>query len=53
MVWGLISAALYAGYRIDKKYHAKIQETLAKRRAQAALEEPGKGDADSRPSQVT
>lgn len=53
MVWGLISAALYAGYRIDKKYHAKIQETLAKRRAQAAVEESGKRDADSRPSQLT
>lgn len=33
MVWGLMAAVFYAGYRIDKKYHAEIQIKLAARRA--------------------
>ena len=33
MIWGLIAAALYAGYRIDKKSHVKIQLKLAELRA--------------------
>lgn len=33
MIFGLIAAVLYAGYRIDKKYHAKIQIQLAERKA--------------------
>lgn len=28
MVWGLIAACFYAGYRIDREYHAKIQAEL-------------------------
>jgi len=34
MVWGLIAACLYAGYRIDKRYHADIQRQLEARGAQ-------------------
>jgi len=33
LVWGLIAAVLYAGYRIDKAYHAEIQHKLAERAA--------------------
>ena len=33
MIWGLVAAAFYAGYRIDKKYHADIQRKLAAMRA--------------------
>ncbi len=33
MLWGLIAACLYAGYRIDKRYHADIQRQLAARAA--------------------
>ncbi len=32
MVWGLIAAVIYSGYRIDKKYHAELQKDLAARR---------------------
>ncbi len=28
MIWGLIAAAIYAGYRIDKAYHAEVQSEL-------------------------
>ncbi len=31
-VWGLIAAALYAGYRIDQTYHARIQAALTARK---------------------
>ena len=41
MVWGLIAACLYAGYRIDKRYHAEIREQLeARRRSQAEAIDP-------------
>ena len=40
MVWGLIAAGLYAGYRIDKRYHAEIREQLEARRAAAARADP-------------
>ena len=36
MVWGLIAACLYAGYRIDRRYHADIRRQLEARRAQVA-----------------
>jgi Na+/melibiose symporter-like transporter len=32
MVWGLIAAVIYSGYRIDKKYHAELQRDLAARK---------------------
>lgn len=32
MVWGLAAAGFYAGYRINKKYHAEIQRQLAERK---------------------
>ncbi|HIG40776.1 MAG TPA: MFS transporter [Gammaproteobacteria bacterium] len=32
MVWGLISAILYAGYKIDKASHARVQQGLESRR---------------------
>jgi GPH family glycoside/pentoside/hexuronide:cation symporter len=35
MVWGLIAAVFYAGYRIDKKYHAKIRAALRARDGEA------------------
>ena len=35
MIFGLIAAVLYAGYRIDKNYHAKIQIQLAERKAKS------------------
>ena len=44
MVWGLISAALYAGYRIDRKYHAEIQTKLAARRAEQNQSAPNDPD---------
>ena len=28
MVWGILAAFVYAGYKIDKKYHAEIQAGL-------------------------
>jgi glycoside/pentoside/hexuronide:cation symporter, GPH family len=31
MIWGLIAAAIYAGYRIDKAYHAEVQSALKER----------------------
>jgi len=31
MIWGLIAACIYAGYRIDRAYHANIREQLQKR----------------------
>jgi Na+/melibiose symporter-like transporter len=34
MVWGLIAAVLYAGYKIDRAYHAEIQAQLAARRGE-------------------
>jgi len=36
MVWGLISAVLYAGYRIDKAYHGAIMAELQRRSAAVA-----------------
>lgn len=36
MVWGLIAACFYSGYRINKRYHREIQEQLASRRLQQA-----------------
>lgn len=38
MVWGLIAALFYAGYRIDKAYHAQIQRTLVERAGLAPAE---------------
>lgn len=32
MVWGLIAAVIYAGYKIDSRYHAQIQQQLANKR---------------------
>jgi Na+/melibiose symporter-like transporter len=32
MVWGLIAAVIYSGYRIDKTYHGQLQKDLAERR---------------------
>ncbi|HEY5645901.1 MAG TPA: MFS transporter [Pseudomonadales bacterium] len=32
MVWGLIAAAIYSGYRIDRSYHAEVQKQLVARR---------------------
>lgn len=31
MIWGLIAACIYAGYRIDRAYHANIREQLQQR----------------------
>ncbi|MBT3427882.1 MAG: hypothetical protein HOI43_01150 [Gammaproteobacteria bacterium] len=31
MIWGLIAAVIYAGYRIDKAYHAGVQSELKER----------------------
>ncbi|MBC8475742.1 MAG: hypothetical protein H8D52_00175, partial [Gammaproteobacteria bacterium] len=31
MIWGLIAAFIYAGYRIDKAYHAKVRAELNSR----------------------
>jgi len=28
MVWGFVGAALYAGYRIDRRYHAQVRAAL-------------------------
>ena len=36
MVWGLIAAVIYAGYRIDKQYHGELQKDLAIRRQERA-----------------
>ena len=36
MVWGLIAAVIYSGYRIDKRYHGELQKELATRRQQRA-----------------
>ena len=47
MVFGLISAALYAGYRIDKRYHAEIQGKLAARRAAAIAAAPDASPVDT------
>ena len=33
MVWGLIAAVIYSGYRIDKKYHTEVQRDLAARKS--------------------
>ena len=35
MVWGLIAAVIYSGYRIDKAYHGEVQQDLAARRRAA------------------
>ena len=32
MVWGLMAAVLYAGYRIDKNHHADVQAKLKEKR---------------------
>jgi Na+/melibiose symporter-like transporter len=32
MLWGLLGACFYTGYRIDRAYHARIQRALASRR---------------------
>lgn len=37
MVWGLIGAGLYTGYRIDRHYHARILAALAARAAEAPV----------------
>jgi Na+/melibiose symporter-like transporter len=42
MVWGLIAAVFYAGYRIDKAYHAQIQRTLTERAQLVAAEAAAK-----------
>lgn len=33
MIWGLIAAVFYAGYRIDKKSYERVQDQLKARRA--------------------
>ena len=43
MIWGLIAAVIYSGYRIDKAYHADVQKSLAARRLGAT----GTADAPS------
>ncbi|MFT5014675.1 MAG: GPH family glycoside/pentoside/hexuronide:cation symporter, partial [Dinoroseobacter sp.] len=35
MIWGLIAAGIYAGYRIDKAYHQNVQTQLMAKSAQA------------------
>ena len=35
MIWGLIAAVLYAGYRIDRRAHEKIREQLLARKEAA------------------
>ena len=32
MVWGLLGACLYTGYRIDRAYHTRVQDALRVRR---------------------
>jgi GPH family glycoside/pentoside/hexuronide:cation symporter len=32
MIWGLIAAVIYAGYRIDRAYHTRIQEALLEKK---------------------
>jgi len=34
MIWGLIAAGIYAGYRIDKAYHQNVQTQLMKKSTQ-------------------
>jgi len=34
MIWGLIAAAFYAGYRIDRNRHTQVQRQLSDQRAQ-------------------
>ena len=36
MIWGLIAAVIYSGYRIDKRYHGQVQRDLAARRQATA-----------------
>lgn len=36
IVWGLIAACFYAGYRSTKSYHAEIQRKLQQRAAESA-----------------
>lgn len=43
MVWGLIAACFYAGYRIDKAYHARVQSELAAARALAVTDPTAAG----------
>jgi Na+/melibiose symporter-like transporter len=31
MVWGLIAAAIYAGYKLDERKHSQIRAQLAER----------------------
>ena len=40
MVWGLLAACCYAGYRINRPYHAEIQRKL-RERATSALAATG------------
>jgi Na+/melibiose symporter-like transporter len=39
MVWGLVAACFYAGYRINRKYHEDIQRQLAERAAASQAQE--------------
>jgi Na+/melibiose symporter-like transporter len=32
MVWGLIAAAIYAGYQLDERRHSQIRAQLAERK---------------------
>ena len=43
MVWGLIAAVIYSGYRIDKKYHGELQKELATRRQERASAQANEG----------
>ena len=36
MIWGLMAAVLYAGYRIDKRHHADVQARLVELRERSA-----------------
>jgi Na+/melibiose symporter-like transporter len=35
MIFGLIAAVIYGGYRIDRTYHEKITDKLAERKKQS------------------
>ena len=36
MIWGLLAAVIYRGYRIDRRYHSQVQADLAARRQATA-----------------
>lgn len=50
MIWGFVAAAFYAGYRIDKKYHAEIRQKLGAKRAAAEDEAAATADRGADPA---